>query len=106
MVAEGANVIVDEHCIMCNIKPEFASQVCMDKHAENLVHDGEVESLSVQSLAVVSFRSPSRCSLLMGSSVAAAASDQYFSVLMEAFQCFGQKFWSSPSVKERYQSVV
>jgi len=37
-------VIVDEHCIMCSIKPELESLVCIDKHTANLVHDGEVES--------------------------------------------------------------
>ena len=38
-------VIVDEHCIMCSIRPELGCQVCIDKRAANLVHDGEVESL-------------------------------------------------------------
>jgi hypothetical protein len=38
-------VIVDEHCIMCSIRPELGCQVCIEKHAANLVHDGEVKSL-------------------------------------------------------------
>jgi hypothetical protein len=38
-------VIVDEHCIMCSIKPELGSQVCIDNHSANLVHDREVEFL-------------------------------------------------------------
>jgi hypothetical protein len=38
-------VILDEHCIMCTIRPELGSQVSIDKHAASLVHDGEVEFL-------------------------------------------------------------
>jgi hypothetical protein len=38
-------VIVDDHCIMCSIRTELGSQVCIDKHAANLDHDGEVETL-------------------------------------------------------------
>ena len=47
VVIEGRmrEVIVDEHRIMCSIRPELGCQVCFDKHAANLVHDGEVESL-------------------------------------------------------------
>jgi len=38
-------VIVDEHSIMCSIKPDRGSQVYIEKHAANVVHYGQVESL-------------------------------------------------------------
>ena len=37
--------ILDEHCVMCSIRQELGCRVCIDKHAVNLVSDGEVESL-------------------------------------------------------------
>jgi len=48
VVIEGRfrEVVIDDYCTMCSIKPDFGSQVCIDKHVANLVHDGEVESLS------------------------------------------------------------
>jgi len=51
VVIEGVmrKVIIDAHCIMCNISPELGNQVCIDKHAANLADDGEVESL-IQSI--------------------------------------------------------
>ena len=47
VVIEGRmrEVIVDEHYIMCSIRPELGYQVCIDEHTANLIHDGEVESL-------------------------------------------------------------
>jgi len=49
-------VLVDERCMMCSITPELGSQVRIDKHAENLIFDGEVESLSHSNrLRAVSF---------------------------------------------------
>jgi hypothetical protein len=39
-------VILDENCITYSVRPELESQVCIDKHAADLVHDGDVESLS------------------------------------------------------------
>jgi hypothetical protein len=49
VVVEGGmrELIVDEHRMMWSISPELGSQVCIDKHAANLVHDGEVESLGL-----------------------------------------------------------
>jgi len=46
-VSRGQNeeVIVDEHSIMCSIKPDRGSQVYIEKHAANVVHYGQVESL-------------------------------------------------------------
>ena len=38
--------VVDERCILCSIRPELGSQGCIDKHAANLIHDGDVESLT------------------------------------------------------------
>ena len=49
-------VIADERCILCSKRPELGSQGCIDEHAENLIHDGEVESLTQSNrLRAVSF---------------------------------------------------
>jgi hypothetical protein len=36
---------VDEHCIICSMKPYSVAKFFIDKHAARLVHDGEISLL-------------------------------------------------------------
>jgi len=48
VVIEGRmrDLILNEQCIVCTIRPELGSPVCILRHAAILVHDGKVESLT------------------------------------------------------------
>jgi len=35
--------IANEDFLMCNIRPELRSQVCVDRYSANLVHNGQFE---------------------------------------------------------------